>query len=158
MRTLALALAITALSATASAQEVPAKKPAGATPAAVQAAPTASAATAAPAAAAAPAATAAVPKEPQHEVPAAEALPVPHDEIEEGHSYATAAIATGAVIGVLVANAATGGMMTPVVTAGAMEGGAVMGTGYLAMASEAVVTAIGAVGGGYLGNWFYLNQ
>ncbi|WP_207461206.1 hypothetical protein [Azospirillum sp. SYSU D00513] len=142
MRSLVLAVVIATLSTTAFAQEAPAGKPAEMPALAVEAMP---APAPAPAAGAVPHASAADP------------LPMPRDEMEQGHDYTTAAIAAGAVAGVIVANAATGGIMTPVLTAGALEGG-MMGGGYLAMTSQALVSAIGAVGGGYVGNWLYGQQ
>ena len=87
--------------------------------------------------------------------------------------YRVAAIAAGAVVGVIVANVVTGGMITPVLLAGAGETGvvaampavaegsvlaapeAVTGAYYTAMAAQTAVTAAGALIGGYVGNWVY---
>ena len=74
---------------------------------------------------------------------------------EATSSYRVVAIAVGAVAGVVVANAITGGMATPVLVMG--MGGAdaavlVPGSGIYVSAATA---AIGAVAGGYIGNWLY---
>jgi hypothetical protein len=70
--------------------------------------------------------------------------------------YHIAAISAGAVGGLIVANMLTGGMATPVV-AGAVGDGALLTNGSLwfTSISEAAVTAFGAIGGGYVGDWLY---
>jgi hypothetical protein len=67
-------------------------------------------------------------------------------------TYRVVAIAAGAVAGVIVANAVTGGLATPVLVMGAGEAILVPGSGFYV---SAATTAIGAVAGGYLGNWLY---
>jgi hypothetical protein len=67
--------------------------------------------------------------------------------------YHVVAIATGAVAGVIVANALTGGLATPVMTIGAGGGVAAMEGG--AALLSIVATAAGAVIGGYHGDWIY---
>ena len=103
----------------------------------------------------------------------AEGVPTPRVE-GTIDGYRVAAIAAGAVVGVIVANVVTGGMITPVLLAGAGEAGvvaampavaegsvfaaapeAVTGGYYAAMAAQTAVTAAGALIGGYVGNWVY---
>jgi len=67
--------------------------------------------------------------------------------------YRVVAISAGAVAGVIVANALTGGLATPVVTIGA-GGGVTLWEGGAALWSI-VATAAGAVVGGYHGDWLY---
>lgn len=85
-------------------------------------------------------------------VPLAQSVPMPRETVEGPTGYQITAIAAGAVAGVVVANVATGGMITPVLAAG---GGPAMGASYAVMAGQAAVTAVGAVVGGYVGNWLY---
>ena len=68
-------------------------------------------------------------------------------------SYHVVAISAGAVAGVIVANALTGGLATPVMTIGAGGGVAVWEGG--AAIWSIVSTAAGAVVGGYFGDWLY---
>jgi len=76
--------------------------------------------------------------------------------VSETSFYHVAAIATGAVAGVIVANALTAGMITPVLLAGSNGGAAMMAGGTTAYAAgQAGVTIVGAVVGGYVGNWLY---
>ena len=67
--------------------------------------------------------------------------------------YHVVAISAGAVAGVIVANALTGGLATPVMTIGA-GGGVAIWEGGAALWSI-VSTAAGAVAGGYVGDWIY---
>ena len=103
--------------------------------------------------------------------PLAEGVPTPRVEATID-GYRVAAIAAGAIAGVIVANVVTGGMITPVLLAGAGEQAwsrpcrrspkgrsaapeAVTGVYYTAMAAQTVVTAAGGLIGGYVGNWVY---
>jgi len=107
----------------------------------------------APAYAQAPAATVTVPTVTAPSL--SHSVPTP-TTTEEASFYHVAAIATGAVAGVIVANALTAGMITPVLLAGSNGGGAMMaGGGYAYAAGQAGVTIVGAVVGGYVGNWLY---
>ncbi|HEV7369758.1 hypothetical protein [Arenibaculum sp.] len=90
-------------------------------------------------------------------VPLAQSVPMPSEMVEGPTGYQVAAIAAGAVAGVVVANVATGGMITPVLVAGASGGGQLMNASYAVMAGQAAVTTVGAVVGGYVGNWLYGN-
>lgn len=85
----------------------------------------------------------------------AQPVPVPTEEIRVD-GYRVLAIAAGAVGGVVVANAASGGLITPWLTMGMATGGTLTTTNVvvIAAARTAVVTA-GAVAGGFLGNWLY---
>ena len=67
--------------------------------------------------------------------------------------YHVVAISAGAVAGVIVANALTGGLATPVITIGAGGGVAALEGG--AALWSIVATAVGAVVGGYHGDWIY---
>jgi hypothetical protein len=75
----------------------------------------------------------------------------PADPADAG--YHVVAISAGAVAGVIVANALTGGLATPVMTIGA-GGGVAVWEGGTALWSI-VSTAAGAVIGGYFGDWVY---
>jgi hypothetical protein len=92
--------------------------------------------------------------------PAASSTPslsesVPLPRAESGlDGYQVAAISVGALAGVVVANMVTGGLITPVLMSGA-GGAGVMAHGVGWMAVKAGVTAVGAVGGGYAGDWVY---
>ena len=68
-------------------------------------------------------------------------------------SYHVVAISAGAVAGVIVANALTGGLATPVMPIGA-GGGVAVWEGGTAIWSI-VSTAAGAIVGGYVGDWLY---
>ena len=105
----------------------------------------------------------------QTATPAAESVPTPRVE-GTIDGYRVAAIAAGAVVGVIVANVVTGGMITPVLLAGAGDAGMVAAMPAVAEASvvpeaaavydtaaPAVVTAAGGLIGGYIGNWVYGN-
>jgi hypothetical protein len=84
-------------------------------------------------------------------------VPVPSEEVDV-NGYRILAIGAGAVGGVIVANLATAGMITPWITAGAATGGmpAVMGSNVVVVnAARAVVLTAGALGGGTIGNWLY---
>jgi uncharacterized protein YcfJ len=81
-----------------------------------------------------------------------DAVPTPR-ETSEADGYRVAAISAGAVAGVVVANVLTGGLITPVLLAG--SGGAVMSHGLGWMAVSTGTTAVGAVAGGYAGDWLY---
>lgn len=83
------------------------------------------------------------------------AAEVPLPRTESGYDdYRLMAIAAGTVGGVVAANALTGGLITPVLTAG-MSGGSMMSGGSYAMAATTVVTATGAAVGAYVGDWLY---
>src|SRR5262245_54778088 len=85
----------------------------------------------------------------------AESVPTPGVEAKID-GYRVAAIAVGAVAGVIVANAVTGGMVTPVLLWGAGDAGLVAATPSVAgTAAQTAVTAAGALIGGYIGNWVY---
>jgi len=75
----------------------------------------------------------------------------PADPADAG--YHVVAISAGAVAGVIVANALTGGLATPVMTIGSGGGVAVWEGG--AALWSIVSTAAGAVVGGYFGDWLY---
>jgi hypothetical protein len=99
----------------------------------------------------------------------AETAPMPEPRAAELSFRHVAAISVGAVAGVIVVNVVTGGMLMPILAAGVADSApavvpatgaaalpvAAMGVNYLATASEAAVVAIGAVVGGYVGNWLY---
>ncbi len=88
---------------------------------------------------------------------AQQAVPVPAEQTEI-NGYRVLAIAAGAVGGVVVANAVTGGLITPWLTAGMAAGGApaMVGTNVVMVnTARVVVAAAGAVVGGYVGNWIY---
>lgn len=97
--------------------------------------------------------TPAVPSIP-HSHSLSEAVPKPRLQAEVD-TYRVAAIAVGAVAGVVVANAVTGGMITPILMYGSSSGTAVLANGYTAAATHTLVTAGGAIGGGYIANWIY---
>ncbi len=100
----------------------------------------------------------------------AQTVPMPDVE-PDVNLWRIAAISTGAVVGVVVVNAVTGGLITPVLLSGAgsapgatgavaaaQTGGAAVvatTTSYTAMAIQAASTMFGAVAGGYFGNWLY---
>jgi hypothetical protein len=81
----------------------------------------------------------------------AQSATAPADPADAG--YHVVAISAGAVAGVIVANALTGGLATPVMTIGA-GGGVAVWEGGTALWSI-VSTAAGAVIGGYFGDWVY---
>jgi hypothetical protein len=101
----------------------------------------------------------------------AETAPMPEPRAAELSFRHVAAISVGAVAGVIVVNMVTGGMIMPILAAGLVETApatvpataaaavpaavAMGGVDYLATASEAAVVMIGAVVGGYVGNWLY---
>lgn len=87
----------------------------------------------------------------------AETAPMPSGPVDVD-GYHIAAIAAGAVGGVIVANIVTGGMATPFMTGATLANGVTMvanGATWLASLSELAVTGIGAIGGGYVGDWLY---
>jgi hypothetical protein len=99
-----------------------------------------------------------------------ETVPMPEPRAMELSFYRVAAISVGAVAGVIAVNIASGGMITPILAAGMVDVAPVVAatpaavpvvaTGsvdYLATAAETAVVAIGAVVGGYVGNWLYGN-
>jgi uncharacterized membrane protein YfcA len=108
----------------------------------------------------------------------AEGVPTPRLETEVD-SYRVAAIAAGAVVGVIVANYLTGGLITPVLLWGAGDAGMVAvaegavipavaegaamavpeaaNSHFVTTAGQALVTAAGGMIGGYFGNWAYGN-
>jgi hypothetical protein len=76
----------------------------------------------------------------------------------EGHRML--AIAVGAVVGVIVANGLTGGMITPVLLAGTGGGTPVLAAAAAEPAVAAVqagIIIVGGMVGGYLGDWVYGN-
>lgn len=82
-------------------------------------------------------------------------VPVPTEEIRVD-GYRVLAIAAGAVGGVVVANAATGGLITPWLTLGMAGGGTLTTTNIVIIAAARTAVAVGgAVAGGFLGNWLY---
>jgi len=96
----------------------------------------------------------------------AETAPPPEFPAMELSFYRVAAISAGAVAGVIAVNIASGGMITPILAAGMVDAGPVVGAtpaaamggaNYLATAAEAFVVGIGAVLGGHAGNWLYGN-
>jgi hypothetical protein len=85
----------------------------------------------------------------------AEMAPMP-THLASVDGYRIAAISAGAVVGVIVVNMATGGMATPVMAGSMANGVVLMNTGtWLTTVSELAVTAVGAIGGGYVGDWLY---
>lgn len=85
----------------------------------------------------------------------AESVPVPVEEARID-GYRVLAIASGAVAGVVVANAASGGLITPWLTAGMAGGGAMASSNIIVVnAARSAVTLAGAVAGGFIGNWLY---
>jgi uncharacterized membrane protein YfcA len=109
----------------------------------------------------------------------AEGVPTPRLETTTTDSYRVAAIAAGAVVGVIVANYLTGGLITPVLLWGAGDAGMVAvaegavipavaegaamavpeaaNSHFVTTAGQALVTAAGGMIGGYFGNWAYGN-
>jgi hypothetical protein len=85
-----------------------------------------------------------------------ESVPLPRSETGLD-GYQVAAISIGALAGVVVANVVTGGLITPVLMSGA-GGAGVMAHGVGWMAVKGGVTAVGAVAGGYGGDWVYQQQ
>lgn len=85
----------------------------------------------------------------------AQSVPVPAEEVRVD-GYRVLAIGAGAIGGVIVANAATGGLITPWLTAGMASGGAMAGSNVIVVnAARTAVTAAGAIAGGFIGNWLY---
>jgi hypothetical protein len=98
-----------------------------------------------------------------------ETVPMPRPEPAPLPFRHVAAIAAGAVVGVIALNIASGGMFMSVLSAGLVEAtpaavpaagaavaaAATSGVDYLATATEAAVIAVGAVVGGYVGNKLY---
>lgn len=88
-----------------------------------------------------------------------ETVPLPREVTKGVSGGRVILIAAGAVTGVIVANAITGGMITPVLLLGAENGlGGVAAveaaeTGWAI--AQVGVTAAGAIVGGYVGNWIY---
>jgi hypothetical protein len=102
----------------------------------------------------------------------AETAPPPHTKLEPLSAGHKAVIAIGALAGVVVANIATGGFLTPVLAAGFFEAApaapAVVSAATIAQTSvvaaeetyfvsvgRIAVTAAGAVIGGELAGWLY---
>jgi hypothetical protein len=70
------------------------------------------------------------------------------------------AIAVGAVVGVIVVNGLTGGMVTPILLAGTDAGAPVLAAAAAEPAVAAVqagIIIVGGVVGGYVGDWIYGN-
>ena len=101
----------------------------------------------------------------------AETAPMPRAPAADLSFHNVAAISIGAIAGVIVVNMVTGGMIMPVLAAGVAETpaavpavagaagaaapAAMAGIDYVATASQVAVAAVGAVVGGYIGNWLY---
>jgi hypothetical protein len=89
----------------------------------------------------------------------AQTVPMPREPSIDVTHGRVAAIAIGAAVGVVAANVVTGGLITPVLSAGMAAAPAVAaaqaGVAYMSVAAQAVVTAAGALVGGYVGNWWY---
>jgi hypothetical protein len=89
----------------------------------------------------------------------AQSVPMPREPTVEVSHGRIAAIAIGAAVGVVAANVVTGGMITPLVSAGMAAAPAAAaaqaGVVYASVTMQAIVTAAGALVGGYVGNWFY---
>jgi hypothetical protein len=99
----------------------------------------------------------------------AESAPMPRAPAADLSFHNVAAISIGAIAGVIVVNMVTGGMIMPILAAGVAEttptavpavAGAVApaamaSVDYVATASQVAVAAVGAVVGGYVGNWLY---
>lgn len=71
--------------------------------------------------------------------------------------YRAAAITAGAVGGIIVANVLTAGLATPAAAAasGTGVGAVAAGAGTAITVGEIAISAVGAVVGGYVGNWVY---
>ena len=99
----------------------------------------------------------------------AESAPMPQPPAADLSFHNVAAISIGAIAGVVVVNMVTGGMIMPVLAAGVAETtpaavagvagaaapAAMASVDYVATASQIAVAAVGAVVGGYVGNWLY---
>jgi hypothetical protein len=98
----------------------------------------------------------------------AETAPMPRAPAADLSFHNVAAISIGAIAGVIVVNMVTGGMIMPILAAGVAETtpavtgaagaaapAAMAGIDYVATASQVAVAAVGAVVGGYVGNWLY---
>ena len=99
----------------------------------------------------------------------AESAPMPQPPAADLSFHNVAAISIGAIAGVIVVNMVTGGMIMPVLAAGVAETtpaavagaagaaapAAMASVDYVATASQLAVAAVGAVVGGYVGNWLY---
>jgi hypothetical protein len=99
----------------------------------------------------------------------AETAPMPRAPAAALSFHNVAAISIGAIAGVIVVNMVTGGMIMPILAAGVAETtpaavpavagaaapAAMAGIDYVATASQVAVAAVGAVVGGYVGNWLY---
>jgi hypothetical protein len=105
--------------------------------------------------------------------PLAETVPMPTPPAADMTLRRVAAISVGAVAGMIILNFATGGMITPILSAGvvdvapaatvpataaaaaAVPAAAMAGVDYLATVTQTAVTAVGAIAGGFVGNWLY---
>lgn len=102
----------------------------------------------------------------------AETAPMPRPPAADLSFHNVAAISIGAIAGVIVVNMVTGGMIMPVLAAGVAETTpavlpavagaagaaapmAMASVDYVATASQVAIAAVGAVVGGYVGNWLY---
>jgi len=99
----------------------------------------------------------------------AETAPMPRPPAADLSFHNVAAISLGAIAGVIVVNMVTGGMIMPILAAGVAETtpaavagaagaaapAAIASVDYVATASQVAVAAVGAVVGGYVGNWLY---
>jgi len=99
----------------------------------------------------------------------AESAPMPQSPAANLSFHNVAAISIGAIAGVIVVNIVTGGMIMPILAAGVAETtpaavagaagaaapAAIASVDYVATASQLAVAAVGAVVGGYVGNWLY---
>jgi hypothetical protein len=99
----------------------------------------------------------------------AETAPMPRAPAADLSFHNVAAISIGAIAGVIIVNVVTGGMIMPILAAGVAETtpaavpavagaaapAAMASVDYVATASQVAVAAVGAVVGGYVGNWLY---
>jgi uncharacterized protein YcfJ len=86
-------------------------------------------------------------------------VPTPTDP-DAVDPYQIAAITVGAVGGIVVANMLTMGLASPAAAAATGAGGTVAmeaGAAYAISAGQVAISALGAVIGGYVGNWMYGN-
>jgi hypothetical protein len=100
--------------------------------------------------------------------PLSETVPMPTPPAADMTFRRVAAISVGAVAGMMILNFATGGMITPILSAGLVDvapaatvpataaaAAVPVAIDYLATASQTAITAVGAIAGGFVGNWLY---